>query len=95
MAHTLVFLSACDSVQRQSSFETHFKQLSSLSPASTETITQAEIVKLFPKPEFVEAAGVLEMINKTPERLREYHSRLKLQLDETARLEYARDEGRQ
>jgi predicted transposase/invertase (TIGR01784 family) len=60
-----------------------------------ETMTEAEIRELFPEPEFVEAAGVLEMINKTPEQLHEYRSRLKLQLDETARLEYARDEGRQ
>ena len=35
------------------------------------------------------------MINKTPEQLHEYRSRLKLQLDEAARLEYARDEGLQ
>jgi predicted transposase/invertase (TIGR01784 family) len=60
-----------------------------------ETMTEAEIVELFPEPEFVEAAGVLEVINKTPEQLHEYRSRLKLQLDEAARLEYARDEGRQ
>ena len=59
------------------------------------TMTEAEIFELFPEPEFVEAAGVLEMINKTPEQLHEYRSRLKLQLDETARLEYARQEGRQ
>lgn len=58
-----------------------------------DSLTQEEIEELFAEPEFAEAAGVLEMINKTPEQLEEYSARLKLRLDEAARLEYARNEG--
>lgn len=48
---------------------------------------------LFPEPEFAEAIGILEVIIQTPERRDEYISRLKFQLDETARLEFTRDEA--
>jgi flagellar biosynthesis/type III secretory pathway protein FliH len=58
-----------------------------------ETMTETEIRESFAEPEFVEAAGVLEMINQTPEQLQEYRARMKFQLDETARLAYARQEG--
>lgn len=60
-----------------------------------EHLTQDEIRDLFPEPEFAEAAGVLEMINQSPDQLHEYSARLKLRLDEAARLDYARHEGRQ
>jgi flagellar biosynthesis/type III secretory pathway protein FliH len=62
--------------------------------AVAETLSREEIGYLFPEPEFVEAAGVLEMINEPPEQLHEYSARLKLRLDEAARLDYARNEGR-
>jgi predicted transposase/invertase (TIGR01784 family) len=60
-----------------------------------DALTSDEIVEILPEPEFAEAAGVLEMINKTPEQLHEYSARLKLRLDEAARLEYAREEARE
>ena len=56
-------------------------------------MTAEEIRKLFPDPEFVEAVEVLEMIKQTPEKMHEYSARMKLRLDEAARLEYAREEG--
>ena len=37
-----------------------------------ETMSGPEILEFFREPEFVEAAGVLEMINQTPEQLQEY-----------------------
>jgi hypothetical protein len=58
-----------------------------------ESLSRNEIEDLFTEPEFTEAAGVLEMINQTPEQLEQYSARLKLRLDEAARLEYARNEG--
>ncbi len=61
--------------------------------SNAETMTDAEIRELFVEPEFVEAAGVLEMINQTPEQLLEYRARKKFQMDEIARLDYAREEG--
>ena len=60
-----------------------------------ETMSEPEILKFFREPEFVEAAGVLEMINQTPEQLQEYRARMKFQMDEIARFDYARLEGRQ
>jgi hypothetical protein len=45
------------------------------------------------EPEFAEAAGVLEMIKRIPEQMGEYSARLKLRLDEAARLKFARTEG--
>jgi len=56
-------------------------------------MTPEEIRKLFLDPEFVEAAEILEMISKTPEKMHEYSARMKLRLDESARLDYAREEG--
>ena len=50
--------------------------------------------RLLPEPEFHEALGVLEMITRTPETRELYEARLKAQLDEEARLDYARTEGR-
>jgi len=57
------------------------------------TLEQDDLRKLFPEPAFVEAMEVLDVINKTPEQRDEYISRLKSQLDEAARLEYAHEEG--
>ena len=56
-------------------------------------MTAEEIRKLFPDPEFVEAVEILEMIKQTPEKMHEYSARMKLRLDEAARLDYAREEG--
>ncbi len=58
-------------------------------------LTSAEISRLLPDKEISEAAGVLEMISQTPEQLMLYNARLKLQLDEAARILQARQEGRQ
>ncbi len=52
-----------------------------------------EIKDLFPDPEFVEAAGVLEVIKNTPEQMDNYISRLKYQLDEVSRMESVRIEA--
>jgi predicted transposase/invertase (TIGR01784 family) len=51
--------------------------------------------RLLPDPEFHDALGVLEMITRTPETRELYEARLKAQLDEEARLDYARAEGEQ
>jgi predicted transposase/invertase (TIGR01784 family) len=51
--------------------------------------------RLLPEPEFHDALGVLEMITRTPETRELYEARLKAQLDEEARLDYARAEGEQ
>ena len=65
---------------------------------NAENMTMAEIKRLFPDPEFSEAAEVLEMIAKTPEQRQRYDARLKFQRDEAARgalaCDEARDEGR-
>ena len=58
-----------------------------------ETMSGAEVQELLREPEFVEAAGVLEMINQTPAQLQAYRARRKFQMDEIARLDYARSEG--
>ena len=60
---------------------------------NSDKMTEVEIRVLFAEPEFAEAAGVLEMINQTPEQLQEYRARMKFQMDEIARLDYARQEG--
>ena len=60
-----------------------------------DTMTEVEVHEVFTEPEFMEAAGVLEMINQTPEQLQEYRARKKFQMDEIARLDYALQEGRQ
>ena len=62
---------------------------------NSDKMTVEEVKRLFPNEEFAEAAGVLEMISKTPEQQMQYDARLKFQRDEAARLEYARDEGLQ
>ena len=49
-----------------------------------------DVRRLLPDEEFSEAAGVLEMISKTPEELMLYNARLKFQRDEFARLEQSR-----
>jgi hypothetical protein len=60
---------------------------------NAEKLTPAEIRRLFPDQQFFEAAGVLEMISKTPEHLLAYNARLKFQRDEAARMEQATLEG--
>lgn len=52
-----------------------------------------EIQELFPEPEFVEAAGVLEVIKKTPEQMSTYISRMKYEMDEEWRRDASRQEG--
>ena len=58
------------------------------------TSTVAEIVARLGDEEFIEAAGVLEMIAKTPNERRAYDARLKFQRDEAARLLQAQLNGR-
>jgi predicted transposase/invertase (TIGR01784 family) len=63
---------------------------------NADKLTPAEIRRLFPDQEFseaAEAAGVLDMISKTPEQLMAYNARLKFQRDEAARMEQATLEG--
>lgn len=60
-----------------------------------EQLTSDEIIRMFPDQEIAEAAGVLEMISRTPEQIRLYNARIKFQRDDAARLEYALTEGRQ
>ena len=60
---------------------------------NADKLTLDEVRQIFPDHEFAEAAGVLEMISKTPEQQQLYDARLKFQLDEAARLEFARNEG--
>jgi predicted transposase/invertase (TIGR01784 family) len=60
---------------------------------NADKLTSAEIRRLFPDEEFLEAAGVLEMISQTPEQMMLYNARLKMQLDNEARLYHAREEA--
>ena len=60
---------------------------------NADKLTPAEILSLFPDQEFSEAAGVLEMISKTPEQLMADNARLKFQRDEAARMEQAALDG--
>ena len=60
---------------------------------NADKLTSAEIRRLFPDQEFSEAAGVLEMISRTPEQLMAYNARLKFQRDEVAKMLQARREG--
>ena len=60
---------------------------------NAETLTVNDVQRMFADQEFTEAAGVLEMISKTPEQRMQYDARLKFQMDEAARLEQARNEG--
>jgi len=62
---------------------------------NVDKLTMEEIRELFPESEFVEAAGVLEVIKNTPEQMDHYISRLKYQLDEVSRLESTRLEALQ
>jgi predicted transposase/invertase (TIGR01784 family) len=58
-------------------------------------LTSAEIHRMFPDQEISEAAGVLEMISKTPQQLMLYNARLKFQRDEVAKMLHAQQEGEQ
>ncbi|MFO1043036.1 MAG: Rpn family recombination-promoting nuclease/putative transposase [Planctomycetaceae bacterium] len=60
---------------------------------NADKMSMEEIKDLFPDPEFVEAAGVLEVIKNTPEQMDNYISRLKYQLDEVSRMESVRIEA--
>ena len=60
-----------------------------------EKLTPDEVHHLFPDHEIAEAAGVLEMISRTPEQRMLYNARLKFQRDADARFAQARQEGRQ
>jgi predicted transposase/invertase (TIGR01784 family) len=61
--------------------------------SNAEYLTTDDVRRLFPDKEFTEAAGVLEMIAKTPEQLIAYNARLKSQRDEAGRILFARQEG--
>lgn len=54
------------------------------------TMTVKEVRELFSAPEFVEAAGVLEVIKDNPEQLDNYISRMKYEKDAAWRLEAGR-----
>jgi predicted transposase/invertase (TIGR01784 family) len=57
-------------------------------------LSLSEVVERLPSPIFRQAAGVLEMISQTPRERDLYEARLKLERDEAARLQGAREEGR-
>ena len=57
-------------------------------------LTPDEIAGRLTDAEFVQAAGVLEMIARTPRENELYKARLKMERDEAARLDFAKDEGR-
>jgi flagellar biosynthesis/type III secretory pathway protein FliH len=68
---------------------------------NADRLSRDDVSRIFPDQEFSEAAGVLEMISKSPEEHRVYDMRLKFQRDEATRLaatqreiEAARSEGR-
>lgn len=67
------------------------KWLYFLKHASKSNLT--DLANLLAEPEFAEAAGVLEMISKTPEDRLFYEARLKFLRDEESRLRGARQEG--
>lgn len=60
-----------------------------------DSLTFDEICHLFTAPEFVEAAGVLQVIHQTPEQNELYSSRLKYLLDEASRLDSSRRDGKE
>jgi hypothetical protein len=62
---------------------------------NADRLTLEDIPRLFPDPEFVEAAGILAMIAQTQEELIAYHARLKAQRDESGRILQAKLDGRQ
>ncbi|MFN5536932.1 MAG: Rpn family recombination-promoting nuclease/putative transposase [Planctomyces sp.] len=56
-------------------------------------LTTEQISQLLPEQEFSEAAGVLEMIARTPSQLLEYNARLKAHRDEEAKILHAQQQG--
>ena len=62
---------------------------------NADKLTHEEIDRIFPDQEFNEAAGVLEMIARTPQQQMLYDARVKFQRDEVARLRYAEGEARE
>ena len=58
-----------------------------------QNLTAEEVADRLGDPLFAEAAGVLEMIARSPKERDLYEARLKLQRDEEARLRYAREQG--
>jgi predicted transposase/invertase (TIGR01784 family) len=57
-------------------------------------LTAEELHASLPDEVFSEATGILEMIAKDPQQRSLYEERLKMQMDEQARLQAARAEGR-
>jgi len=55
--------------------------------------TVEELLDRLPDPVFKRAAGVLEMISRTPDQCRHYDARLKWELDENTRIQTAFEEG--
>jgi predicted transposase/invertase (TIGR01784 family) len=53
---------------------------------NADRLSREDVSRIFPDQEFAEAAGVLEMISKSPEEHRVYDMRLKFQRDEATRL---------
>ena len=60
---------------------------------NADQLTIEQVAQLLPDQEFSEAAGVLDMIARTPEQLQEYHDRLKARRDEEARILYGQQQG--
>ncbi len=56
-------------------------------------LTTEQIAEKLTDPVFVEAAGILEMIARTPQEREDYEARLKLARDEESRLRGARAQG--
>jgi predicted transposase/invertase (TIGR01784 family) len=54
---------------------------------NVDQISVQDVARLFPDQVFSEAAGVLQMISKTPEQLMAYDARLKYQRDQAARMQ--------
>lgn len=61
--------------------------------ANGDKLSDADIVGLFPDPEIAEAAGVLKMIDRTPDAQLRYRARLKFQRDQESLLRGARMDG--
>jgi len=60
---------------------------------SADKLAILELADRLPSPIFRQAAGVLQMISQTPRERDLYEARLKLERDEAARLQGAREEG--
>ena len=56
-------------------------------------MTSEEIARLLVEAEFIEAAGVLEMIAQSPQERERYEARLKFERDQIWRIKTAKDEG--